>query len=344
MNFRKYILDKKYLILFYIILMGFISLVIYLDVTIKVRLDNILYINFVSIVLFLFYLIGEYLLYKRYYEDINYIIKNRKENIINCLPNFGTYIHSLYNKLLISIYEQQNKKIEKLCEEKRENLEFITSWVHEIKIPISVSRLIIENSAAKSKEEILESLEEEIDKIEKYVEQVLYHSRIDDFSKDYLINETDIEKVVKEVVKKHAKVFINKKIKIDIKDVNISVHTDKKWLMFIINQIVDNSLKYTEKGGYIKIYAEKDEKEKRLIIEDNGIGIKKEDISRVFDRGFTGYNGRKNYKSTGMGLYLSKKLAVKLGHDITIESKFKKYTKIVIHFPKLIDYFNVTKI
>ncbi|KGG80499.1 histidine kinase [Caloranaerobacter azorensis H53214] len=344
MDFKKYILDKKYLILFYIILMLFISLVVYLDITVKVSIGNILYINFVSFVLFLIYLIGEYLLYKRYYEDINYIIKNQREDIINSLPNPNTYIHSLYNELLVSIYNQQNKKIEKLYEEKRENLEFITSWVHEIKTPIAVSRLIIENSMTKSKEEILDSLEEEIDKIEKYVEQALYYSRIDDFSKDYLISEIDIERVVKEVIKKHAKTFINKKIKIDIKNINMNVNTDKKWLMFIINQIIDNSLKYTDKGGCIKIYVEKDEREKRLIIEDNGIGIRKEDIQRVFDRGFTGYNGREYYKSTGMGLYLSKRLAMKLGHDITIESKFKEYTKVIIHFPKLIDYFNVAKL
>ncbi|QXM05480.1 sensor histidine kinase [Crassaminicella indica] len=343
MNFKKYILDKKYLILFYIILMTFISLVIYLDITVKVSINNILYINFVSIVLLLFYLIGEYLVYKRYYEDINYILKNRKEDIINCLPNPNNYVHSLYNELLINIYNQQNEKIDKLHEEKKENLEFMTSWVHEIKTPISVSRLIIENSMSKSKEEILDSLEEEIDKIENYVEQALYYSRLDDFSKDYLINEINIEKVVKEVIKKHAKTFINKRIKINIEDINMSVNTDKKWLIFIINQIIDNSLKYTSEDGYIKINIEKDGKEKRLVIEDNGIGIKKEDISRIFDRGFTGYNGRKSYKSTGMGLYLSKRLAIKLGHDITVESKFKEYTKVIIHFPKLIDYFTVTK-
>ncbi|SHH39244.1 sensor histidine kinase [Tepidibacter thalassicus] len=344
MNFKKYILDKKYLILFYIILMSFISLVIYLDITVKVSINNILYINFVSFVLFLFYLIGEYLVCKRYYEDINYILKNKKEDIINCLPSPSNYIHHLCNELLINVYNQQNQKINKLYEEKKENLEFITSWVHEIKIPIAVSRLIIENSISKSKEEILDSLEEEIDRIENYVEQSLYYSRLDDFSKDYLINEINVEKIVKEVIKKHAKTFINKKIKIDIEDINMSVHTDKKWLIFIINQIIDNSLKYTAEGGYIKINIEKDEKEKRLIIEDNGIGIKKEDIQRIFDRGFTGYNGRKNYKSTGMGLYLSKRLAIKLGHDITVESKFKEYTKVTIHFPKLIDYFDVTKL
>lgn len=340
MKLREYLIDKRYMFLFYIILMFFISLVIYLDPTVKVHIDNILYINFVSLVLFLMYLIGSYIYNKRYYTIIENIIKNTEGDIINSLPESRTYEQDLYNTLLRRVYEEQNRKTEKLFREKKENLDYITSWVHEVKTPIAASRLIIENDSGKPQSEILRSLEEELDKIEAQVERALYKSRVDAFSKDYLINEMNLEKVVKETIKKHAKTFINKKIKVAIANVNVDVTTDKKWLMFIIDQIMWNSLKYTKENGKIRIDTERDENEKRLIIEDNGIGIKIEDISRVFEKGFTGHSGRENYKSTGMGLYLSKKLARKLGHDITIESEYGKYTRVIIHFPKLIDYHN----
>ncbi|MCY6485804.1 sensor histidine kinase [Clostridium aestuarii] len=341
MKVKEYIIDKRYLLIFYLILMSFISAVIYLDSTVKVSMNNIVYINVVSFVFLCIYLSIEYMFRKRYYETIKLIIKDQKENIINSLPEPKFYEQNLYNKLLENIYEEQNIKIEKLYEDKRDNLEFITSWVHEVKTPIAVSRLIIENSIDKPKEVILDSLEDEIDKIDNYVEQTLYYSRTDAFSKDYFIKEVDLEKLIKEIIKKHAKMFINKRIGIDIKDMSLTTTTDKKWLIFIINQVLSNSLKYTAQGGRIKIIGEKDKKEKRLVIEDDGMGIKQEDIGRVFNKGFTGSNGRENYKSTGMGLYLAKKLARKLGHNITIESTYGEYTRVVIHFPKLIDYFNV---
>ncbi|MCY6371107.1 sensor histidine kinase [Clostridium ganghwense] len=343
MKMKEYLIDKRYLVLFYIILMSFISAVIYLDPTVKVNVNNILYINFVSLVFFLLYLTGIYLFQKRYYNIITDIINNQEEGIIHSLPEPKTYEQNLYNQLLREISNEKDIQIQQLHEEKRENLEFTTTWVHEIKTPIAVSRLIMENSLEKNLDEVLDNLEDELDKIDNYVEQSLYYSRLDSFSKDYFITEIDLGKVVKEIVKKHAKTFINKKIRIEIEDSNLNVSTDKKWLTFIINQILSNSLKYTSECGRIKICFEKDEKEKKLIIEDNGIGIKSEDIRRVFDKGFTGHTGRQDYKSTGMGLYLAKKLARKLGHDITINSVYGEYTKVTIHFPKLIDYFNVTK-
>lgn len=341
MKLREYLLDRRYLFLFYIILMFFISLVIYLDPIVKISLDNIIYINLVSFVFLIIYFMGSYLYNKRYYSTLNYIIKNFEGDIINSLPEPKTHKQYLYNQLFRNIYQQQNDKIEKLHKNKKENFEYITSWVHEVKTPIAASRLIIENSIGKPQEEILNSLEEELDRIETKVEQVLYYSRIDAFSKDYLISEINLEKALKEIVKKHAKVFINKRIKVEMENVDIDVSTDKKWLLYIIDQILTNSLKYTDKGGKIKISTEKNKKEKRLIIEDSGIGIKPEDIGRIFEKGFTGYTGRENYRSTGMGLYLAKRLARKLGHDISVESLYGEYTRMTLHFPKLINYYNV---
>ncbi|MBP1761032.1 MAG: putative two-component sensor histidine kinase, partial [Firmicutes bacterium] len=167
------------------------------------------------------------------------------------------------------------------------------------------------------------------------VEQVLYYSKIDDFSKDYFVQELELQSIVNQVIKKHARTFIHKNIRIETDSTDMEVMSDKKWLLFILDQIISNSLKYTDQGGKIKIHAERDEREKRLIIMDNGIGIRPEDIDRVFDRGFTGFNGREFSKSTGIGLYLARRLARKLGHDISVESVYGEYTCLTIHFPKL---------
>jgi signal transduction histidine kinase len=343
MKFTRFLADRKVSMLCFVLLMIFISLVIYLDGSIKVGLGNILYINLVSSTFFIIFLTTRYLYYRSYYKSLSDIVENKREEIINRLPKPNSYEQILFHKVLTSLNNEQNAKIEKLYEQKKDYEEFITSWVHQVKTPISVNRLLIESNLDSPNKETLCSIEEELDKIENYIEQALYYSKIDDFSKDYLINEVELDRLVKEAVKKQAKTFIYKKINIEIDNIDLVVTTDKKWLSFILDQVLSNALKYTSDHGRIKIYGLIEDKAQKLMIEDNGIGIKSEDLNRVFDKGFTGYNGRENYKSTGIGLYLSKKLARKLGHDIVIESKYGEYTKITIIFPKLLDYLQVSR-
>lgn len=343
MKIREYLADQLGLIVFYILLMTFITAVIYLDPAIKVWTNNIIYLNSVALVLFCMYLLGFYLLKKAYYTQMIQAIQGEEEEIIHRLPAAQSYEQKLFRNLLQSIYDQQNSKIEKILAEKKDNFEFISSWIHEIKTPIAVSKLLIENNTDNDEDEILNSLGEEIERIDRLVEQVLYYSKVDDFSRDYFIHELNLTMLVRESVKKHAKIFIAKNIRVEIDDLDIMVTTDKKWLLFILDQILSNALKYTPENGVIKIYAAIDEGEKRLMIMDNGIGIRDEDLERVFDRGFTGHNGREFNKSTGMGLYLARRLARKLGHDISINSVYGEYTCITIHFPKHVDYYHVAK-
>lgn len=343
MKFTKFLADRKLSILCFFLLMVFISLVIHLDTAFKVSAANVLYINLVSASFFILYLIVKFLYYKSYFKELNNIVRNESDEIINRLPKPKNYEQTLFHQVLEASYNEQSAKIQKFQEQKKEYEEFITSWVHQVKTPIAVSRLLIENNSSSSSKDTLYSIEEELDKIDNYIEQALYYSKIDDFSKDYLINEIELNRLVKEAVKKQAKTFINKKITIEIENTDLMVTTDKKWLLFILDQVLSNSLKYTSIGGQIRVYGLNEDKVKKLVIEDNGIGIKSEDIDRVFDKGFTGYNGRENYKATGIGLYLSKKLARKLGHDISIESKYGEYTKVAIIFPKHLDYFEVSR-
>lgn len=337
-----YIRDRKYLIIFYFILMAFISSVMYLDGTVNISADNIIYINAVSVVFFCLYLTWDFLYQRNFYTIIHEIITSRQEDFISALPEANTNEQQVFILLLKQVYEQQNARIEALHERKREDRDFFITWIHEIKTPIAASRLIIDNSIGKPMDEVLDKLEDELDKIDGFVEQVLYYSRTDSFMKDYVISECNLEKVVKESVKKQAKMFIGKRIKCEMADLDMEILSDKKWLGFIIDQILSNSLKYTDQGGAITITGYENEKEKMLVIEDNGVGIKAEDIARVFEKGFTGYSGRVYAKSTGFGLYLARTLAIKLGHTISVESEEGQYTKLMIHFPKPLSYFDVT--
>ncbi|MNR03812.1 Sensor histidine kinase GraS [compost metagenome] len=220
----------------------------------------------------------------------------------------------------------------------RNHQDFILSWIHEVKLPIAASRLIMENRAGKTAEFLVDKLEDELSKIDSYVEQALYYSRIDSFSRDYFISELSLSSLVKDSVKKMAKLFIAKRIRPNMDELALSVNSDSKWLGYIIGQIVANALTYTDNGGSIVFRSEETDAEKRLIIQDTGIGIDSADLGRVFDKGFTGKNGRTYSRSTGMGLYLAKQMAIKLGHDLSIRSTEGEGTAVTIHFMRMQHY------
>jgi len=212
----------------------------------------------------------------------------------------------------------------------KEYREYIETWVHEIKTPIASSKLIVENSESKERN----ALGDELKKIEEYINQALYYSRSTDVSNDYIVKEFEVKEAIKEANRNNRRDFINKKISVDIEDVSGNVITDLKWVKFIVNQIIINSIKYSrDDGGALRAYTTEGEDNIILTIEDNGIGISKNDVSRVFDKGFTGENGRKYGKSTGIGLYLCKKLCEKLGLGIRLTSIEREGTKVNIIFP-----------
>ena len=208
--------------------------------------------------------------------------------------------------------------------------EYIETWVHEIKTPIASTKLIIENN----QNEVTNKIDSQMDRIEGFVEQVLYYSRSNNVNKDYIIKPINLDNVVRNVIKRNYKDFIHKRIKLDIQDIGEIVYSDGKWVEFIINQIIGNSIKYSNnKESMICIYSIKKANAVMLTIEDNGVGIITKDINRVFEKGFTGENGRKFSKSTGMGLYLCEKLCSKLGLKIGIESEVNKGTRVTLIFP-----------
>ncbi len=210
--------------------------------------------------------------------------------------------------------------------------EYIELWIHEVKTPIAASKMIIENN----KTPVTKSIEEELDKVENYTEQALFYARSNVAEKDYIITKTNLKDIVNGAILKNKTALLSKKITLELSNLEQEVYTDSKWATFIINQIIQNSVKYA-KDAEPKIEMEAISKEEKIIlyIRDNGIGIKKGEITRVFEKGFTGENGRRiGQKSTGIGLYLCKKLCDKLGLGIELNSEKDKGTEVRIIFPK----------
>ena len=281
----------------------------------------------------LIYMLIEYIKYKRYFNTVESILENLDKKYllpeVVKEPNFivGEEINYIFKMLSRDMHENV-KHYKNIQEEYRE---YIEMWVHEIKTPIASTKLLIENN----NNEITRKIDTQIDKIENFVEQVLYYSRSDEVGKDYIIKKIELSKVVKNVIKKNQRDFINKKISLQLGDLNEIIYSDTKWIEFILNQIVVNAIKYSKgKKDKIQIESKKVANAVILTVQDNGVGIIERDINRVFEKGFTGENGRKFGKSTGIGLYLCKKLCVKLGLGLQIESKVNEGTRVSIIFPQ----------
>lgn len=277
-------------------------------------------------------LLYNYFKRKKFYDNLDEILnKIDKKYLLHEMVDKPDFIDG---KILYETLYETNKsmleEIKKYKIKQKDFKEYIELWLHEIKTPLAICNLIIQNNNKKNDENVLE----ELNKIDNLVEQIMFYVRCDSANQDYLIKKHSLDSIVKKIIMHNKNNFILNQITLELKDLNVMVNTDSKWLEFIINQIIINSIKYSKKeNAVIKIYAEKSKNKVTLYIEDNGIGIDKKDINRVFDEYFTGSNGRKNYNSTGIGLYLVRKLCKKLGHNITIDSILNERTTVKIIFP-----------
>lgn len=237
------------------------------------------------------------------------------------MPEPSDAVEKSYNEIALSLLEEKNRVEAREAAKLKDLNDYYTMWVHQIKTPISAMNLLLQQKPDGE-------MSEQLMKIEQYVEMALTYVRCGDDASDFVIKNTSLDCVVKSSVRKFAKSFVRKKIKLNYTETGLKVLTDEKWLSFVIEQLLSNSLKYTKEGS-ISIYSESGRK---LIIEDTGIGIAAEDLPRVCEKGYTGYNGRQEKKSTGIGLFLSKKVLDMLGHKMVIESEAGKGTRVTIIF------------
>ena len=331
MSFTAFFKDKilYFALLLFVIITSEI-LLLSADIILYIRI----YIGLLPIILFFIALFVEYYNKNKYYSNL----KNRLEELeekyliseVIKKPEFSE------GKILKEVLEETGKSmLENVNKYKRSGedyKEYIELWIHEIKIPIATSKMIIENNKTK----ITQSINEELDKIENYIEQALYYARSNTVEKDYIIKKVNLKEIVNNSILKNKVSLIQNKVNVNIHDIERYVYTDSKWCIFILNQIIQNSIKYSKKENRKLNIFSKEKKEKVVLyIKDNGIGIKKGEITKVFDKGFTGENGRIiEKKSTGIGLYLSKKLCEKIGVGLELNSEKGIGTEVRMIFPK----------
>ncbi|NMS91334.1 HAMP domain-containing histidine kinase [Clostridioides difficile] len=330
MSFKDFLKDKLgFLIYNFTFLIFTIAVIVFSPVEIFLT-DTILYILIINVAFLLLYLLINYIKKNKFLNDLkNDTLKINTNDIelIKCKNEEKIYLNIIKN------YQHKcNEIINNNVKKFEENKEIMSMWVHDIKMPIAIIKLTLEQNENLIDEKTSNDIDNEIFRIENSVEKILYLSKLEDFHKDFLIQEVNIEKIIRDIIRKYSKYFISKKIILDLNNLNFKVLSDDKWLYFIFEQLLSNSLKYSSLGDNISIYCKTSKNYLQLRVEDTGCGIKKEDLNRIFNKGFTGNNGRNNAKSTGLGLYLAKELCDKLGHKIDVDSEYNQYTKFTITF------------
>ena len=240
----------------------------------------------------------------------------------NDLPQASGPLEKDYQEIINKLKEEQEYSRQKTTSDFNNMVEYYTVWAHQIKTPIASMRLQIQSVDS----DLARRLDGDLNRIEAYVEMVLTFLRLDSDSTDYVIRKIDLDAVIKPAIRKFARDFISKKLTMDFKPTEYKVLSDDKWLSFVIEQVLSNAVKYTKKGG-IKVYMDEPG---ILCIEDTGIGISAEDLPRIFENGYTGFNGREDKRASGIGLYLCKRICDNLGHKIYAESEPGVGTKIRI--------------
>lgn len=298
----------------------------------KVDTYAIVFISILNLIGVFSCYIYDYFNRKKYYDNLfkNLDGLDKKYFIAEILES-GDFIES---NIIYSVLEECTKSMKDEVADLKRNIndykEYIETWVHEIKTPIASARLILENDEGYINKSVLE----EIEKVEGFIEQVLFYARSSTVERDYIIKKIPLKNSINSVIRKNANILIEKRVKIQLEDIEKKVYCDSKWIEFILQQIISNSVKYMDKDEkYIKIRCLEKDKNIILKILDNGIGINEKSIEKVFEKGYTGENGRKYNNSTGMGLYLCKKLCLKLGLGISIKSKLGVGTEVTIVFP-----------
>lgn len=335
MKIVEYLKDRfKYIILF-IIIISIIDIYLFAIDIFKHQYEELLYLNFLILIIGFIFFIIDYLNLKNKYKDILRCLENYKD-IDTYLISGKNIEDNIMKGIIENLKSKNNEEVKEYRNSLKELDEYIAKWVHEIKIPISALDILTDR---------LNSIEDSIDiknqvaKINFLVNSILYSSRSSSMFEDIFFNKVSLDKIVKSSIKNNSFLLIKNNIEVVLNNLDYTVFTDIKCISYILDQIINNAIKYSKQKGKIEFSAKNIENGIVFSIKDYGIGIEKEDIGRVFDKGFTGINGRnKLYKSTGMGLYFAKNMIDKLGHKIEVSSKKNEYTIFNIYFYDISDY------
>ncbi|HBV51689.1 MAG TPA: hypothetical protein DEF06_05345 [Clostridiales bacterium] len=318
--FFEYLKQRRSGIILFLIFSIIFSVVFVLyNITFKAVLYPFLLCLAIGVVFFIF----DFLSVKKKHEKLCEI-RHLTSSMIDNLPKIKSIDEADYQKLIKNLTDEISDIEYKSSMKYHDMIDYYTVWAHQIKTPITSMRLSLEREDTA----LSRKLKSDLFQIEQYVEMVLCYLRLDADSTDYVIKEYELDELIRQAVRKYAASFIRKKLRLEYAPVNCRVLTDEKWMLFVLEQVLSNALKYT-KAGSISISQESPG---ILCIRDTGIGIAPEDLPRIFEKGYTGYNGRSDKKASGIGLYLCKRICRNLGHRITAESAVGTGTVIRIDF------------
>ncbi len=316
--FLEYIKDKISLIWVNILVFGFFSISFFLY---DLPLQAVIYPYIVCITIEIVFILIDYTKYKNKHHALQ-ILKQNIEST-NDSPNVATTLHEQdYNEIITLLIQQRQRMQDEFIFHYNDITQYYTVWAHQIKTPIASMRLSLQSEDTN----LARKLSADLCRVEQYVQMVMAYIRVNSITTDYTFNECNLDTLIKQAVKSFRTEFIQKKLSLIYEPITIKIITDEKWFLFVLEQIISNSLKYTQ-AGYIKIYIDKDN---ILCIEDSGIGIAPEDLPRIFENGYTGTIGRAEKKASGIGLYLCKTVCDRLNYKISAKSHDSCGTTIMI--------------
>lgn len=329
MRFNEFLKDKLISIVVETIAIGFVAILLSV---LNIGLYAVGFITVILVLAFVASIIVEYARKKPFYKMVTESVDkiDQKYLVFELIDEPGFAEGQALYYTLGKATKAMNDQLAIYQNASSDYREYIETWVHEIKTPIAAVKLITENN----RDTISKHIDDELMKIDAFVEQALFYSKSNTVEKDYIIREVSLSDCVKDAIKKHSRALIECKVAIEMNDLDQVVFTDSKWIDFILGQLITNAIKYKKDSVKLSFSALSLSNSTVLIIEDNGIGIPEKDVNRVFNKGFTGENGRSYAKSTGIGLYLCKKLCNKMGLSIQLASEQGEGTKISIVFPK----------
>lgn len=331
MRLNKYLLDKLFSILL-VLLFYFIILLLLL--TFKVDFSLLIAITFVFFTMNFSLFFIDYFRKKKFYDELvhNVDLLDKKYLVLETISKPNFYEGEVFYHTLYEIDKSMAENVKKNRKEVEDFKDYIEMWIHEVKIPISSLTLLCHNH----KDKLNKTYFNQVKKLDNYIDQVLYYVRSNYTEEDFIIKKVSLEKVVSNVLLKNKDDLLENKIDMEVHLEGLEVYSDAKWLEFILNQIVNNSIKYKKEttDSFIRISAKTNKERVVLSVLDNGIGIQKKDLNKVFHKSFTGENGRNKIKSTGMGLYIADKLCKKMGHILEISSTYQESTELRILFGK----------
>ncbi len=319
-HFLKYLRSHCRVPVFYLLLciIFFVSFLLY-----HLPLEAVLYPVFLSAGVGCVFIIFDFIRAKKIHKALERI-KSVSDLSVEKLPNTIGALSEDMQQLFQRISEEYAALLSEYDRRYSDMIDYYTVWAHQIKTPIASMQLTLQNEDS----ELSRRLSVDLMRVEQYVEMVLTFIRLNSETTDYVFREYELDKIVSRSLRKFSAEFISRRLKLNYEPLGLAVVTDEKWLSFVIEQVISNSLKYTPSGGIsISLYDEK-----KLCIRDTGMGIAAEDLPRVFENGYTGCNGRADKKASGIGLYLCKRICSNLGHDITIESSVASGTAVYIQF------------